>query len=446
MNQIDSTGNWELTGGTLLGGSTASTYGLIILTTPDGVKVLQPGLQVVPRSSQIMLTTGDHDLVFRHTTTGCLDTAFVQVLCYECAPVLDYPVNSSGDIVWTTGNCDTDTLFCTKLLGADLSNYTVTVNGVSPAEFTPCGEFVGFRLDTGYHAIYIRNKISTCEYFADFYFRCEKLVATDTTTTNVLMGEQKTVCVDITKIAGPIISMVNACPSASDGNAAWTLDLTTNCVLVTGNEPGQDTFCLRICNALGDCALTVLIVNVLEVQDSLIARPDKASTLRDIPTKVAIFANDRYTPPITFSIVAPPTFGTAAFDAATGMLIYTPAAGQCGDDSLRYRIADTEGRSSEAWVRIKVSCDKILVFNGISPNDDGANDTWTIAGIEQYPGNTVRVFNRWGNLVFERQGYTNNDPWGGRWNDRDLPDGTYYYLIELGGDAGKASGYLQILR
>ena len=176
------------------------------------------------------------------------------------------------------------------------------------------------------------------------------------------------------------------------------------------------------------------------------ARPDKASTLRDIPTKVAIFANDRYTPPITFSIVAPPTFGTAAFDAATGMIIYTPAAGQCGDDSLRYRIADTEGRSSEAWVRIKVSCDKILVFNGISPNDDGANDTWTIAGIEQYPSNTVRVFNRWGNLVFERQGYSNNDPWGGRWNDRDLPDGTYYYLIELGGDAGKVSGYLQILR
>ena len=102
--------------------------------------------------------------------------------------------------------------------------------------------------------------------------------------------------------------------------------------------------------------------------------------------------------------------------------------------------------NSEALVRIKVSCERILVFNGISPNDDGANDTWTIAGIEQYPDNTVRVFNRWGNLVFERQGYSNNDPWAARWNDRDLPDGTYFYLIELGGDAGKVSGYLQVLR
>ena len=81
MNQIDTSGNWEISGGVLLGGDPASMYGLIIVTTPDGVKVLQHGLQVVPRSSQIVLSTGSHQVVFRHIGTGCVDTAFAQVVC-----------------------------------------------------------------------------------------------------------------------------------------------------------------------------------------------------------------------------------------------------------------------------------------------------------------------------------------------------------------------------
>lgn len=447
LNQIDTGGNWTLVGDNLLGGTPSNTYGLIIVTTPQGVKVLTPGQQVVPQNSQISLSVGSHQLVLRHLVTGCVDTAFVEILCYECPPLLDYPVNTNGDIVWTTEQCDTDTLFCTQIPGADLSDYTVLINGVPPAEFSPCGAFVGFRLDTGYHRIYIRNKNTTCEYFADFYFRCEKLLVSDTTTVTLVVGEQKTACADISKIPGAIVSLSNVCPDGSDGNVAWSLDLGTNCVLLTGNEPGRDTLCLRICDADGNCALTVIIVNVQAEKDSLLARPDDISTLRDLPTELHILDNDRFTPPITASIVTPPTFGAATFDAATGTLIYVPETGKCGTDSLRYRIADSEGRSSEAWVHIRVSCEKIVVFNGISPNDDGANDTWTIAGIEQYPDNTVRVFNRWGNLVFERRGYTNADPWAGRWLDRDLTDGTYFYLIELGDGSGdKMSGYLQILR
>lgn len=446
LNQIDTSGKWTLMGGALLGGNPNNNYGLIIVTTPQGVKVLSPGQQVVPQNAQMALSVGSHQIVLRHILTGCVDTAFVEVLCYECPPLLDYPVNTAGDIVWTTERCQTDTLFCTKILGADLSDYTVLVNGVPPAEFSPCGEYVGFRLDTGYHSIYLRNNNTTCEYLADFFFRCEKLLDSDTITVPLVVAEQKIVCPDISKIPGTVVSFANACPDGSDGNAAWSLDLSTNCALLTGNSPGIDTLCLRICNAEGYCALTIVIVKVQAEKDSLVARPDMANTLRDRAINLSILSNDLYIPPVTASIVVPPTLGKADFDPATGILVYTPDTGKCGSDSLLYRITDSEGRSSQAWVNIKISCDKILVFNGISPNEDGANDTWTIAGIEQYPDNTVRVFNRWGNLVFERQGYTNADPWAGRWLDRDLPDGTYFYIIDLGGNVGKVSGYLQISR
>ena len=42
--------------------------------------------------------------------------------------------------------------------------------------------------------------------------------------------------------------------------------------------------------------------------------------------------------------------------------------------------------------------------NGFSPNNDGINDIWVIRGIEAYPKNKVRVYNRWNNRVYEKKG------------------------------------------
>jgi len=57
------------------------------------------------------------------------------------------------------------------------------------------------------------------------------------------------------------------------------------------------------------------------------------------------------------------------------------------------------------------------------------------------------VYNRWGNVVFQREGYTNNDPWDGLWEEANLPIGTYYFVIVLGnGSKKKYSGYIQISR
>jgi gliding motility-associated-like protein len=48
-----------------------------------------------------------------------------------------------------------------------------------------------------------------------------------------------------------------------------------------------------------------------------------------------------------------------------------------------------------------------------------------------YPQNVVRVFNRWGNLVFESpQGDYNNNRWNGTFKGELLPVGSFYYIIE----------------
>lgn len=79
------------------------------------------------------------------------------------------------------------------------------------------------------------------------------------------------------------------------------------------------------------------------------------------------------------------------------------------------------------------------VFNGITPNDDGRNDFFKISGIENYPDNAVKIFNRWGVLVWETQGYDeSSNVFRGFSNgratlDRDtkLPPGTYFYSITI---------------
>ena len=76
----------------------------------------------------------------------------------------------------------------------------------------------------------------------------------------------------------------------------------------------------------------------------------------------------------------------------------------------------------------------VYVSQGVTPNGDGINDTWIIYGIEEYPNNTVRIYNRWGNEVFYSHNY-NND-----WNtyyknsSEPLPDGSYYYRLDLNSD------------
>ncbi len=76
------------------------------------------------------------------------------------------------------------------------------------------------------------------------------------------------------------------------------------------------------------------------------------------------------------------------------------------------------------------SCLPIIVHDVITPNGDGVNDVWVIEGLQNYPKNTVQVFDKWGDMVYEQSRY-NND-WGGRAKNGDyLADGTYFYVLKL---------------
>ena len=89
--------------------------------------------------------------------------------------------------------------------------------------------------------------------------------------------------------------------------------------------------------------------------------------------------------------------------------------------------------------------DNIDIPNGFTPNNDGMNDRWVLKNLSIiYPKCRVQVFNRWGMLVFDSIGYRKE--WDGTFNGKNLPDGTYYCIIELGNGEAPLKKSVTIMR
>jgi len=69
--------------------------------------------------------------------------------------------------------------------------------------------------------------------------------------------------------------------------------------------------------------------------------------------------------------------------------------------------------------------------NTFSPNFDGTNDSWKIPDIELYPKNNLSIYNRYGTLLASYSPYTPATEWTGTWQGADLPEGVYFYILEL---------------
>lgn len=109
----------------------------------------------------------------------------------------------------------------------------------------------------------------------------------------------------------------------------------------------------------------------------------------------------------------------------------------------------SEGCSDEAEVEVGT---EILSYNLVSANVDGRNDSWHIDCIQNFPGNNVKVFNRSGVKVYEADGYNNGDVVFKGIGERgvyalgnELPDGTYFYIIDKRDGSKPVYGYLELV-
>ena len=217
---------------------------------------------------------------------------------------------------------------------------------------------------------------------------------------------------------------------------------------------GRDILIYQIANSKGsDTAIVYITINYSKItRDSLpIANRDSAKTISNQPVLISVTANDslRGATQVVLIDSTMGIHGMATVNADGITVTYTPFRNYFGIDSFRYKICNTYGCDTTTVYVLIDGGDSLIVYNGFSPNGDGMNDVFIIQGIEKYTDNQVTLYNRWGNEVFNVKGYTNDNAWNGKWNNVNVPDGTYFYIILLNdpikGNIKKA-GYVEIKR
>lgn len=95
---------------------------------------------------------------------------------------------------------------------------------------------------------------------------------------------------------------------------------------------------------------------------------------------------------------------------------------------------------------------EISPFNGISRNGDASNSYFKIDCITNFPNNIVKIYNRAGTKVYEVTGYDNNTKLFDGVSNRginvmgqNVPDGTYFYVIDKNDGSKPVTGYLEIV-
>lgn len=114
----------------------------------------------------------------------------------------------------------------------------------------------------------------------------------------------------------------------------------------------------------------------------------------------------------------------------------TPFANPQYTTKYTVQIEDRFGCTSSGDITIVVVCGKENVFipNTFSPNGDGRNEIFYPKGNGLYRIKSMRIFNRWGEIVFEKAEFTANDPsqgWNGTYKGKIASPDVYIYTMEI---------------
>ena len=297
-------------------------------------------------------------------------------------------------------------------------------------------------LNTGNHELIFTENTTGCSDTVNAFINC---ISPDIYLDTLFIAEIDTICLDTMELPGNVNSITNYCDDGVGVNVEFTIIGGQNCIVTNGISIGLDSACVVLCDDMGYCDTTFIYI---AVEQNLVTDPvltnDVDSTELNTPIIIDVVQNDTVGTDLdSIYVLLPPQNGSV--DWVGNGFEYTPNEGYCNDsypDEFSYVICNTSGCDT-AQVQVFVLCEDLVFYTGFSPNGDGINETFTIIGLERYPDNRLRVFNRWGEQVHYSIGYQND--WDGTWQGEGLPDGTYFYVF-VSGRGKRHSGYVQINR
>ena len=120
----------------------------------------------------------------------------------------------------------------------------------------------------------------------------------------------------------------------------------------------------------------------------------------------------------------------------------------------KVKVEDKYGCSNTGEITVQVICNgqNFFIPNTFSPNGDGSNDVFYLRGTGLFRVKALRVFNRWGEVVFEKREFPVNNPsygWDGTYKGKKGNADVYIYQLELmcnNGELIKYSGNIALIR
>ncbi|HQQ93674.1 MAG TPA: gliding motility-associated C-terminal domain-containing protein [Bacteroidia bacterium] len=176
---------------------------------------------------------------------------------------------------------------------------------------------------------------------------------------------------------------------------------------------------------------------ILVVTSSVASCFDQDSVFIDMYTTPSVDAGTHTVIPVdaTVTLGGSPTGATAVSYTwvpqayVTNSAIANPASTNTFNVVFTVTVEDARGCIASDTVRVDI-LPEIIFANAFSPNGDQKNDIWIIDYIDQFPGSTVEIYNRWGERLYQTEDYPSK-PFNGKFKEKDLPVGTYYYIINL---------------
>lgn len=348
----------------------------------------------------IGLSAGDYILSVSDDA-GCSATASVEIL--EPSPL----EISLSDLVNATCNTSEDASVLVDVAGG---TEPYTYNWTGPNGFTSEDESLVFIGPGSYELIITdsRGCSANSSFDVDFNFIFNAQVGADQ---DICFSDQPATFIG--SIDGDL---------GNDPSYEWSLLsgdlLSTDSLLNISEEPGSYVFIFTAFN--GACSDSdTLNVEILEGPDV------------DAGADLEVFAEENFTlggnPTSSDGVVyAWSPNPTLSFDTT----LANPSGFLLETTEFVVLVIDADGCVNSDTVLVEV-LPEVSVSSGFTPNGDGLNDFWIIDNMELFPNNVVQIFNRWGQVLYEANGYNMSTAWDGKYENKDVPAGTYYYTIEL---------------
>jgi len=202
--------------------------------------------------------------------------------------------------------------------------------------------------------------------------------------------------------------------------------------IVTGLTLGENEFYYAIsAGSCSDYAQDTIVV-IYELAPEAV-QDDIVTELNTPINGINVIDNDDFfgVGEWTISVIQDPIFGELT-DYEDGTFDYLPFDNFLGSDEFIYEICNANCPTLCDTARVVISVSDngdCLVPTIFTPNGDGVNDQFIINCLADYQDNELIVFNRWGDEVYRETGYSNT--WEGTYNDQPLPEGTYFYILQL---------------